>query len=177
MVNGKTVGNLDRRTGVDSINVSLPDGTVTLDILVENLGRINFGKYLLQNKKGIVGKVFFQGNDVTGWQNFPLPLKNVGEYKPKTGLASLNTPVMKKGIFSLSSLGDTYLDMTDWGKGMIWINGHNLGRYWRTGPQQTLYVPREWLLTGKNEILVFELLKPENQKLSAINKPILDRLQ
>jgi beta-galactosidase len=177
MVNGKTVGNLDRRTGLDSINVSLPDGNVTLDILVENLGRINFGKYLLQNKKGIVGKVFFQGNDVTGWQNFPLPLKTVGGYQPKTGLASLNTPVMKKGIFSLSSLGDTYLDMTDWGKGMVWINGHNLGRYWRTGPQQTLYVPREWLLTGKNEILVFELLKPENQKLSAIAKPILDRLQ
>ena len=177
MINGKTIGNLDRRTGSDSINISLPDGKVTLDILVENLGRINFGKYLLQNKKGIVGKVFFQANELTGWQNFPLPLKTVGGYKPKPGLINLNTPVMKKGIFSLSSLGDTYLDMTDWGKGIVWINGHNLGRYWRTGPQQTLYVPREWLHTGKNEILVFELLKPENQKLLAVDKPILDRLQ
>jgi beta-galactosidase len=177
MINGKTVGNLDRRTGLDSINISLPDGNVTLDILVENLGRINFGKYLLQNKKGIVGKVFFQNNEVTGWQNFPLPLKTVGHYNPKTGVLKPNTPVMKKGTFSLSSLGDTYLDMTNWGKGMVWINGHNLGRYWRTGPQQTLYVPREWLHTGKNELFVFELLKPENQKLSAVNKPILDRLQ
>jgi beta-galactosidase len=177
MINGKTVGSLDRRTGLDSINVNLPDGNVTLDILVENLGRINFGKYLLQNKKGIVGKVYFQDNEVTGWQNFPLPLKKVGNYAAGPGLFNSNAPVMKKGIFSLNSLGDTYLDMTDWGKGTVWINGHNLGRYWRTGPQQTLYVPREWLHTGKNEILVFELLKPENKKLSAVNKPILDHLQ
>ncbi|WPU92233.1 beta-galactosidase family protein [Mucilaginibacter sabulilitoris] len=177
IINGQTVGKLDRRTGLDSINVNLPDGNVTLDILVENLGRINFGKYLLQNKKGIVGKVFFQNNEVTGWQNFPLPLKTVGNYKPKPSLSNLNTPVMKKGTFSLASLGDTYLNMTDWGKGVVWINGHNLGRYWQIGPQQTLYVPREWLHIGKNEILVFEVLKPENKELSAVSKPILDQLQ
>lgn len=177
MINGKTVGNLDRRTGVDSINLKLPDGNVTLDILVENLGRINFGKYLLQNKKGIVGKVIFQNNEVKNWQNFPLPLKSLGHYTPKPGLLDLNAPVMKKGTFSLSALGDTYLNMTDWGKGVVWINGHNLGRYWRTGPQQTLYVPREWLRSGKNEIQVFELLKPENKELSALSKPILDQLQ
>lgn len=139
MINGKTVGSLDRRTGLDSINVNLPNGNVTLDILVENLGRINFGKYLLQNEKGIVGKVYFQDNEVTGWQNFPLPLKKVGNYATRPGLFNSNAPIMKKGIFSLNSLGDTYLDMTDWGKGTVWINGHNLGRYWRTGPQQTLY--------------------------------------
>ncbi|MGN6180610.1 MAG: beta-galactosidase, partial [Mucilaginibacter sp.] len=177
IINGKTVGNLDRHIALDSINVNLPDGNVTLDILVENLGRINFGKYLLQNKKGIVGKVFFQGNTVTGWQNFPLPLKAIDGSNYKASLPNLNAPVMKKGTFSLSSVGDTYLDMTNWGKGVVWINGHNLGRYWRTGPQQTLYVPREWLHTGENEISVFELLKPENQTLSAVNKPILDHLQ
>lgn len=177
IINGKTVGNLDRHIALDSINVNLPDGNVTLDILVENLGRINFGKYLLQNKKGIVGKVFFQGNTVTGWQNFPLPLKTIDGSNYKASLPNLNAPVMKKGTFSLSSIGDTYLDMTNWGKGVVWINGHNLGRYWRTGPQQTLYVPREWLHTGENEISVFELLKPENQMLSAVNKPILDHLQ
>jgi len=177
MINGKTVGSLDRRTRLDSISVDLPDGKVTLDILVENLGRINFGKYLLQNKKGIVGKVFFKGNEITGWQNFPLPLKTVGSYNARPSLSNLNAPVMKKGTFSLSLTGDTYLDMTDWGKGVVWINGHNLGRYWRTGPQQTLYVPREWLHTGQNVIMVFELLKTGNQKLSAVNKPILDHLQ
>ncbi|SEO95880.1 beta-galactosidase [Mucilaginibacter gossypiicola] len=177
MINGKTIGNLDRRTGVDSINLKLPDGNVTLDILVENLGRINFGKYLLQNKKGIVGKVIFQNSEVKNWQNFPLPLKSLGHYAAKPDLVDLNAPVMKKGTFSLSAIGDTYLDMTDWGKGVVWINGHNLGRYWRTGPQQTLYVPREWLHNGKNEILVFEQLKPENKELSALNKPILDQLQ
>jgi beta-galactosidase len=85
-----------------------------------------------------------------------------------------NAPVLKKGTFVLSATGDTYLDMSNWGKGAVWINGHNLGRYWETGPQQTMYVPAEWLKKGTNSIAVFELLKPEQTVLSGISKPILD---
>jgi beta-galactosidase len=67
--------------------------------------------------------------------------------------------------------------MRNWGKGVVWINGHNLGRYWSIGPQQTLYVPVEWLRKGKNEVVVLELLKPGQATLSALGKPILNELR
>ncbi|MGZ3952427.1 MAG: beta-galactosidase, partial [Flavisolibacter sp.] len=86
------------------------------------------------------------------------------------------TPVIKKGTFDLESVGDTYLDVSNWGKGVGWVNGHNLGRYWNVGPQQTIYVPVEWLKKGKNEIAILELLKPQASQLKGIEKPILDRL-
>jgi beta-galactosidase len=66
--------------------------------------------------------------------------------------------------------------MRNWGKGCVWINGHHLGRYWSIGPQQTLYVPVEWLKKGKNEVVVLELLKPEQKQLKSLDKPILDEL-
>ena len=91
--------------------------------------------------------------------------------------ASTDLPVLKYGSFMLSKTGDTYLDLSKWGKGCVWINGHHLGRYWNVGPQQTLYVPAEWLKKGKNEIQVLELLQPGQQVLTGIEKPILDQLQ
>ncbi|MNY63573.1 Beta-galactosidase precursor [compost metagenome] len=66
--------------------------------------------------------------------------------------------------------------MQKWGKGMVWVNGKNLGKYWEVGPQQTLYLPAEWLKKGKNEIVVLELYKPEQTSLSGLARPILDRI-
>jgi beta-galactosidase len=177
MVNGKAVGTLDRRLNKDSLLVSLPSGEVTLDIMVENMGRVNFGKYLLQNKKGITEKVTLNGKELNGWKMFSLPFKNTANIKFQTGDYTGNTPIIKKGMFNISSTADTYLDMRTWGKGVVWINGHNLGKYWSIGPQQTIYVPVEWLKKGSNEIVVLELLKPAQKDLTSIEKPILDQLQ
>lgn len=177
MVNGKEVGTLDRRIKQDSMELTLPAGKVTLDILVENMGRINFGKYLLQNKKGITEKVLFGNAEITGWKNYSLPFSNINTVKYQLGAKASNAPVIKKGTFSLAKVADTYLDMREWGKGMVWINGHNLGKYWSIGPQQTLYVPVEWLKKGANEIELLELLKPGQTKLSSLDKPILDQLR
>lgn len=177
MVNGKEIGTLDRRIKQDSMELSLPAGKVTLDILVENMGRINFGKYLLQNKKGITEKVLFNNAEVNGWKNYSLPFSNINTIKYQPATKTGNAPVVKKGTFNLTKVADTYLDMREWGKGLVWINGHNLGKYWSIGPQQTLYVPVEWLKKGANEIEVLELLKPEQTKLSALDKPILDQLR
>jgi len=176
MVNGKRVGVMDRRLKLDSINLTLPAGKVTLDILVENLGRINFGKYLLQNKKGITGEVLFNGAEVRQWQMFGLPFDDVSKIKYSTSRnVQSNSPAILKGSFNLTKVGDTYLDMRTWGKGVVWINGHNLGRYWNVGPQQTLYVPVEWLKKGANEVVVLELLKPGHH-LAALSSPILNEL-
>ncbi|HEX8426593.1 glycoside hydrolase family 35 protein [Hymenobacter sp.] len=177
-VNGKRVGVLDRRLKQDSLSVTLPKGEVQLDILVENLGRINFGKYLLQNRKGITEKVMLGKQEVKNWQMFGLPFDRVDAslFKGKTTAATSTGPVVKRGTFTLSQTGDTYLDMQAWGKGSIWVNGHSLGRYWGIGPQQTVYVPVEWLKKGANEVVVLELLKPEQKILKSVPTPILGRL-
>jgi beta-galactosidase len=86
-------------------------------------------------------------------------------------------PVVKYGSFIVDKKGDTYLDLSLWGKGSVWINGHHLGRYWSIGPQQTIYVPAEWLKSGKNEIQVLELLKPGQNQLRTTETPVLDKLQ
>jgi Beta-galactosidase len=77
----------------------------------------------------------------------------------------------------LTRVADTYLDMSNWGKGFVFVNGHNLGRYWNIGPQQTIYLPAEWQKKGKNEIEVFEMLKPGQNELKGISTPILNVLQ
>lgn len=174
-INGKRVAILDRRLAQDSVEVTLPAGTVTLDILVENLGRINFGPYLLKNKKGIVGEVLFNGQAIHQWQQFKLPFDVQPAVIPSA--VAGDAPVLKEGSFTLSATGDTYLDMTQWGKGVVWINGHHLGRYWQVGPQQTLYVPAEWLKKGNNKITVLELVKPNVNSLQGIDHAILDVLQ
>lgn len=176
MINGKRVGILDRRNAQDSLWISLPKGKVTLDILVENLGRINFGPNLLKNKKGITQYVSFAGTEVKNWTMFKLPFNSVNQLKFKSAYKAGNTPVLRKGTFSLEKTADTYLDMRKWGKGMVWLNGKNLGKYWEVGPQQTLYLPAEWLKKGKNEIVVLELYKPEQTSLSGLARPILDQV-
>jgi len=175
MVNGKTVGTLDRRLGQDSLRLQLPAGKVQLDILVENLGRINFGPYLLKNKKGITEKVVFGGTEVKGWEMYGLPFHSTDGLK---SLAGRNGgPVIRRGWFDLPEVGDTYLDMRQWGKGVVWVNGHNLGRYWSVGPQQTLYVPVEWLKKTKNEVIVLELIKTDQKELKGLDRPVLDELK
>ncbi|MEO6541490.1 MAG: beta-galactosidase family protein [Ferruginibacter sp.] len=175
-INGKRAGVLDRRLKQDSMQVEIPKGNVVLDILVENLGRINFGGYLLKNKKGITENVLLNDIELKGWKMYSLPFDNINSIAFKSSRPAVNTPVVKKGTFTLQNVGDTYLDMSNWGKGVVWVNGHNLGRYWNIGPQQTIYLPAEWLKKGTNEIEIFELLKPEQTILKGIDKPILNVL-
>ncbi len=175
-INGKRVGVLDRRLKQDSLEVDLPAGTVTIDILVENMGRINFGPNLLKNEKGITEGVRFNGQELRNWQMYSLPFDRIDQVKLKKGVKVKGAPVVKKAVFDLATPGDTYLDMRNWGKGSVWINDHHLGRYWSIGPQQTVYVPVEWLKQGKNELVVLELLTPEQPSLPSLDKPILDVL-
>lgn len=172
-INGKRVGILDRRLKQDSLAITLPAGKVQLDILVENLGRINFGPYLLKNKKGINGKILFAGNQLINWQMYSLPFSSAPKPVLKTA-AITDAPAIKTGIFKLDKTADTYLDMRQWGKGIVWINGHNLGRYWAIGPQQTLYLPAEWLKKGDNKIAVLELIKPGQSIIKSIDHAILN---
>ena len=174
-VNGKQVAVLDRRLNQNSAVLDVPAGNVSLDILVENLGRINYGPYLNDNRKGITEKVTLNQREVRGWEMYRFPFTDVPDFASGPA-GKTHGPVLRRGTFVLDDTGDTYLDMRKWGKGCVWLNGQSLGRYWHIGPQQTLYVPAPWLKKGRNEIVVFEMLKEDQDSLQAVEKPILDEL-
>ena len=178
MIDKKVVGVLDRRLKQDSIVLQSSASRQELDILIENLGRINFGKYLLKNKKGLTGDATLNNKILLNWKMYKLPFENMQQtlQNKEEGYVK-NIPVVKSGSFTVNEVGDTYLDMSNWGKGIVFVNGHNLGRYWKIGPQQTIYLPAEWLKKGNNEIEIFEMLKPAQTELRAIAHPVLDKLQ
>jgi beta-galactosidase len=66
--------------------------------------------------------------------------------------------------------------MRGWGKGTVWLNGHHLGRFWRIGPQQTLYVPAPWLKRGVNDVVVFDVERPAALRLAGLATPILNEV-
>ncbi|MGC4104274.1 glycoside hydrolase family 35 protein [Ferruginibacter sp.] len=175
-INGKRVAVLDRRLKQDNANIDIPKGKVTLDILVENLGRINFGPYLLKNKKGITEKVLLDDKEIMNWQMYSLPFDDINAIKNKATKNTNDAPVIKTASFNVENVADTYFDMSNWGKGVLWVNGHNLGRYWQVGPQQTIYVPAEWLKKGENKVTILELIKPGETLLQSVTQPVLDKL-
>jgi len=154
LVNGKFVGKLDRRLNEQSITINAKAGD-TLDVLVENMGRINYGERLMYDRKGITESVRFGSDELKGWQIYRLPLDDLSELRFST--KRTERPVFFRGSFSLKSVGDTFLDMRKWAKGHVWVNGHHLGRFWNIGPQQSLYLPAGWLKKGRNTIVILDL--------------------
>ncbi|RPH32004.1 beta-galactosidase, partial [bacterium] len=175
LVNGKRVARLDRRLKQDSVDIELPEGNVTLDLFLENGGRINYGPYLNDNKKGITERVTLGGKEISGFKMYRFPCDDLSSVKFREGDAR-GVPVLRRGSFVLREVADTYLDMSQWGKGSAWVNGHSLGRYWNIGPQQTLYIPAPWLKKGKNEVMVLELLESSQEETKGLETPILNQL-
>jgi beta-galactosidase len=177
-IDGQRVAILDRRYKQDSTTLDVTNTWATLDILVENGGRINYGHKLTDNRKGITESVTFGGNELTGWDMYSFPFDTADngsslKFKAETDVTS---PAVYRGHFEVADSGSAFLDMRSWGKGIVFVNGHNLGRYWFIGPQQTLYCPGCWLKRGRNEITVFEQLKNGPQPIAGLAKPILDQL-
>ncbi|MEV4523801.1 beta-galactosidase [Micromonospora tulbaghiae] len=129
----------------------------TLDILVEGMGRNNFGRYVV-DRKGITNSVSLGGTTLTGWQTFSLPVDEAYVAGLRPVISNPSRPgIFFKATVNLTQTGDTYVDMSRWTKGVVWVNGRNLGRYWKIGPQHRLYCPAPWLRAGANEIVVFDL--------------------
>lgn len=177
-VNGEKKGELDRMTGKDSLEVDVPFNGV-LDILVENMGRINYGSRISDNLKGITKPVTIGGHRISGdWEMYGFPMASVPDIERMPEGYRPGLPVLYHGTFTVNKVGDTFLDMENWGKGIVFVNGVNLGRYWKVGPQQTLYLPGCFLKKGKNQIVVFEQQNDDKkQGISSLDKPILDKLK
>ena len=177
-VDGKKVGELNRVLDCDSLLIDIPFNS-TLDILVENLGRINYGARIVENHKGITQPITIGGSRISGnWNMYGLPLSQMPAVDALPEGYKTGCPVYYRAKFTLDKVGDTFLDMEKWGKGIVFVNGHNLGRYWKVGPQQTLYLPGCWLKEGENEVVVFEQLNDHRKySLSSVTEPVLEKLQ
>ena len=179
---GQLLGRLDRRQGEFTLLLKSPlkKGT-QLDILVEAMGRVNFDKSI-HDRKGINEKVEVitdgKATELKDWSVYSLPpfYEFVSNKNYQKGQA-VNGPAYYRATFHLDKTGDTFLDMQTWGKGMVWVNGHAMGRFWEIGPQQTLYMPGCWLKEGENEIIVLDLKGPAETKVVGLEKPILDMLR
>lgn len=173
-VNGKRVATLNRRDKLFTTHIDVPAGG-RLEILVENMGRINYGADMVNNRKGIISPVKLGGAELDTWSMYQLPFD-----KPPTvrgsGATAGGIPVVLRGSFTLERSGDTFLDMRAWDKGIVFVNGINLGRYWHVGPQQTLFLPGAWLKRGRNEIVVFETGESTARSIAGLRVPILDSL-
>ncbi|WP_321945604.1 beta-galactosidase [Paraburkholderia sp. J10-1] len=145
-----------------------------LEILVEGMGRVNFGPAIV-DRKGLLEPVKLQYADgsissLKDWEAFLLPMDEAFI----AGLKERCTNPLKPGLFfkarlDLNEVGDTWLDMSHWTKGVVWVNGHNLGRYWSIGPQQRLYCPAPWLAQGGNDVLIFDLHQTEAKPVHLVN--------
>ena len=189
-LNGRYVGKLDRRNGEKQLVLPTCPKGAQLDILVEAMGRINFGR-AIKDYKGITRNVELTIDidgypftcDLKNWEVFNI--EDSYDFYKKMNFVPIQSlkdeygqrvPGCYRATFQMKKPGDTFLNFETWGKGLVYVNGYALGRIWEIGPQQTLYVPGCWLKKGENEVLVFDIIGPKEAKSEGLDKPILDQL-
>ena len=162
-VNGKYLGTVYRNDEQKQLPpIEIPAEGATFDLLVENMGRTNYGPWLGRDPKGVtVGGMTVELCQPMGWEMWSLPLENAQLARLAFGAFQWDfrskLPAFHKATLNIDGTPkDTFLRFPGT-KGVVWINGHNIGRYWNIGPAKTLYVPGCWLKSGDNEITVFEL--------------------
>ncbi len=206
-INGKYIGKIDRVKNEKSLTLPPVKKGDELEILVEAMGRINFGR-AIKDFKGIVGDVTITAEidhietswKPQGWRQYAMSddyQKAVNAFKVgldltkpdngprlglptawnKDGLDLVSKRGYYRGYFNLKKVGDTFLNFETWGKGQVWVNGHAMGRIWSIGPQQTLYVPGCWLKKGRNEVIVLDVVGPKETVVWGQAEPELNKLQ
>ena len=159
----------------------MAEGT-RLDILVEAMGRVNFD-VAIHDRKGITKSVSLATLDgkreLKNWQVYSFPVDAAFAQGKDYQVAEepCAGPAYYRATFHLDKAADTFLDLQTWGKGMVWVNGKAIGRFWKIGPQQTLFMPGCWLKEGENEIIVLDLLGPDKAVVQGLEKPIIDLLR
>ncbi|WP_036879901.1 beta-galactosidase [Xylanibacter oryzae] len=212
-INGKYIGTIDRVKNEKSIELPPIAKNSMIQVFVEGMGRINFGR-AIKDYKGITKDVTIttdNGNVQTtykpkNWINIRIKddytqalkafemsnkqidlvidksisvsmFNGIESLKTEKWLDNINKPGYYRGYFNLKKVGDTFLNMEAFGKGLVYVNGHSLGRFWNIGPQQTLYLPGCWLKKGRNEVIVLDVIGPKGSPVCyGQNKPELDKL-
>ncbi|MET0812608.1 MAG: beta-galactosidase family protein [Microbacterium sp.] len=154
-VDGRPAGILQRTIG--DLSLTVPPGDA-LRLLVEETGRVNYDTKIGE-AKGLIGAPLLDGSPIEGpWRvrtiHVPSLYETVTDAAGSHGTAG---PLGLRGAFVLDEPADLFLDTKGWGKGYAWVNGFFLGRYWRRGPQRTLYVPGPVTRAGQNQVVIVEL--------------------
>ena len=153
----------------------LTAGNIRLDILMENMGRVNYGPMINWQRKGIDGCVMINDRFAQhGWLQYSLPLDNLDKLDYTRGYEK-GMPAFYRFVFTVKKIGDTFLDCEGWGKGCAFVNGFHLGRFWEVGPQKRLYLPGALLKEGENEIILFETEGKCKESISLQAEPDLGR--
>jgi len=172
MLDGQVVGHAFAGYGRGSFRMNLDHPQpCTLDILVYNLGRNSVGINQSTSRKGLNQNPLLDKRELKGWQIYSLPMDDPAKLPPPQTAAAVRlsspksdpaplAPAIYSGSFNLTYTGETYLDMRNWNFGVVWVNGHNLGRYWDVGADRGLYLPSVWQNRGDNQITILELAGP-----------------
>lgn len=166
-VDGEYKGVIDR-IEKQTVSFAVPEEGVQIDVLVENMGRINYGP-LMNDPKGITEGVRFAYQFLFDWTMYPLQMDNLDALTFTESSDKVTGPAFYKGTFNVNEIGDTFVELPGWVKGFVVVNGFNLGRYWEVGPQETLYLPGPLLKKGENEIIVFELHETDATEIALID--------
>lgn len=169
--NGRYQGSCWRPQATEPFaSVTCGEEGLLLELLVENCGRINYGPFTGLDRKGIAGFVALELQMQTGWEYRTLPLRT----PPSSGYGAFDAApggsAFHCGSFEVSDVGETFIDAPG-EKGVIWVNGFNLGRYWKRGPQRRLYVPSPVLRKGRNEVVVLELERLDSDSIAFAAEP------
>ncbi len=192
-IDDKYIGKIDRVKNEKTLTLPVIKKGQRLAILVEAMGRINFGR-AIKDFKGIVGDVVISAevddNEVSWnlkkWTMTPISddyNRAARSFDSDAYPNAMGRPLVLgnrgyyRGYFNLKKVGDTFLNFETWGKGQVYVNGHAMGRFWSIGPQQTLYVPGCWLKKGKNEIIVLDVVGPKERVVWGQAEPELNKLQ
>ena len=177
-VNGAPVATQYQEHIGEDIRYALPEKDNQLDVLVENMGRVNYGHKFLADtqRKGIRTGVCVDLHFVLGWEAYRLGLDDVSRVDYSAGWAE-GTPSFSRFEFTLDEPADTYIDTTGFGKGVAFVNGTNVGRYWEIGPIATLYVPHGMTRAGVNELVLFETEGTVSDSISLRSTPLISHLE
>ena len=190
-IDGQYIGKIDRVKNEKSLMLPATQAGQQLTILIEAMGRINFGR-AIKDFKGITDDVTLQTEQDGHELVYHLKQWNISlipdDYQTAQHAFSIQKKLDEKslcgqqvgyyrGSFTLKKVGDTFLNFERWGKGQVWVNGHAMGRIWFVGPQQTLYVPGCWLKKGQNEVVVLDIIGPQEPVVWGQAEPELNKLQ
>jgi beta-galactosidase len=181
-VDGKPVGTMDTRYRRFKVALPARSKPATVDILLYTIARVNFG-IEVHDRKGLHGPVSFRAaggepQPLENWEIRAIDFDADGVLPPLVFRRGRSKgAAFWRGGFEAGKGADTFLDMSGWGQGIVWINGRCLGRYWSIGPTQTMYLPGPWIRKGRNEVVVLDLTGPHEARIAGLAEPILDRLQ
>lgn len=141
-----------------SITLQVSAGKHTLQLYVENIGRITYGPEILDNSKGLFGSITLSDTEIENWRMIPLLVRDCAVNELNfTGQINGGIPCFYKGTFVIDTFKETNLDISGWGMGEVWVNGHYVGSYWEQNAQQSIQLPATVLQEGLNYLIVFEL--------------------